>query len=123
MFPTGAYLNLANPIGPANFIQLHPTTDVRFGDKVTLLADWAFVWRESVNDGIYGPFVGPPIRTGQLSRNPFVGSSPSVTLTWNATRHVTILANYVHFFAGPFLKETPPGKDMDYVAFWVDYTF
>ena len=123
MFPTGAYLNLANPLGPANFIQLHPTTDVRFRDKVTLLADWAFVWRESVNDGIYGPFVGPPIRTGQLSRNPFVGSSPSVTLTWNATRHVTILANYVHFFAGPFLKETPPGKDMDYVAFWVDCTF
>ena len=123
MFPTGAYLNLANPIGPANFIQLHPTTDVRFGDKVTLLADWAFVWRESVEDGIYGPFVGPPIRTGQLSRNPFVGSSPSVTLTWNATRHVTVLTSYVHFFAGPFLKETPPGKDMDYVACWVDYTF
>ena len=24
MFPTGAYLNLANPIGPANFIQVHP---------------------------------------------------------------------------------------------------
>jgi len=52
-----------------------------------------------------------------------VGSTPTVTLTWNATRHATILASYVHFFAGPFLKETPPGKDMDYVAFWVDYTF
>ncbi len=123
MFPTGAYLNLANPIGPANFIQVHPSTDVRFGDNVTLLADWAFVWRESVEDGIYGPFVGPPIRTGQLSRNPFVGNSPSVTLTWNATRHLTILASYAQFFAGPFLKETPPGKDMDYVAFWIDYTF
>ena len=123
MLPTGAYLNLANPIGPANFIQLHPNTDVRFGDKVTLLADWAFVWQESVEDGIYGPFVGPPIRTGQLSRNPFVGNSPSVTLTWIATRHITVLANYVHFFTGPFLRETPPGKDMDYVAFWIDYTF
>jgi hypothetical protein len=123
MFPTGAYLNLANPIGPANFIQVHPNADVRFGDKVTLLADWAFVWRESVQDGIYGPFTGPPIRTGQLSRAPFVGSSPAVTLTWNATRHTTLLASYVHFFAGPFLKETPPGKDMDYVAFWIDYTF
>jgi hypothetical protein len=123
MFPTGAYLNLANPIGPSNFIQLHPTADARFGDKVTLLADWAFVWRESLEDGIYGPVVGPPIRTGQISRNPFVGSSPSVTLTWNVTRHTTILASYVHFFAGPFLRETPPGKDMDYVTFWVDYTF
>jgi len=123
MFPTGAYLNLANPIGPANFIQVHPFADVRFGDRVNLKADWAFIWRESLEDGIYGPFVGPPIRTGQLSRQPYVGSSPSLTLTWNATKHTTIITSYVHFFAGPFLKETPPGKDMDYLTLWVDYTF
>ena len=97
--------------------------DVRFGESVIALVDWAFVWRESLEDGIYGPIVGPPIRTGQLSRNPFVGSSPAVTVTWNATRHATVLASYVHFFAGPFLKETPPGKDMDYFTLWVDYTF
>ncbi|SIO33619.1 Alginate export [Singulisphaera sp. GP187] len=123
MFPTGAYLNLANPIGPANFIQVHPTADVRLGDDLMLKADWAFVWRQSINDGIYGPFVGPPIRTGQLSQKRFVGSSPAVTLTWNATRHLTLLASYVHFFAGPFLKETPPGRDMDYATLWIDYTF
>ena len=123
MFPTGAYLNLANPIGPSNFIQVHPSVDARLGESVTAQVDWAFVWRESVQDGIYGPIVGPPIRTGQLSRNPFVGSSPAVTVAWNATRHVTVLASYVHFFAGPFLKETPPGKDMDYFTFWIDYTF
>ena len=48
--------------------ELHPAAsvrDVRFGEKVTLLADWAFFWRESLEDGIYGPFAGPPIRTGQ----------------------------------------------------------
>lgn len=123
MFPTGAYLNLANPIGPANFIQVHPTADVQLAEGLTLKADWAFVWRQSLEDGIYGPFVGTPIRTGLLSRKRYVGSSPAVTLTWNATRHMTLLASYVHFFAGPFLKETPPGKDMDYVTFWIDYTF
>jgi hypothetical protein len=126
MFPTGAYLNLANPIGPANFIQVHPSMDARFGESVTAKVEWAFVWRESLNDGIYGPFVGPPlppIRTGQLSRSRFVGSSPAVTVTWNPTRHVTVLASYVHFFAGPFLKQTPPGKDMDYFTSWIDYTF
>jgi hypothetical protein len=52
-----------------------------------------------------------------------VGSSSSVTLTWNATRHITILAIYVHFFAGPFLRKTPPGKDMNYVTVRFDYTF
>jgi hypothetical protein len=59
----------------------HARFDERDVEKVKLQADWAFVWRESVEDGIYRPFVGPPIRTGQLSRNPFVGGSPSVTLT------------------------------------------
>jgi hypothetical protein len=122
MFPTGAYLNIANPIGPANFIQVHPSIDFRY-NKVTLEADWAFVWRESVEDGIYGPIAGLLLRTGQLSRQRYVGSSPATVLTWNATRHLTILASYVHFFAGPFLKETPPGKDMDYVTLWADYTF
>lgn len=123
MFPTGAYLNLANPIGPANFIQVHPSADIRFGEKMTVEADWAFLWRQSLEDGIYGPFAGPPLRTGQLSRKRYIGSSPSVTVTWNATRHVTVLASYVHFFAGPFLKETPPGKDMDYFTLWADYMF
>jgi hypothetical protein len=32
-------------------------------------------------------------------------------VTWTPTRHVTVLASYVHFFAGPFFQETPPGKD------------
>lgn len=123
MFPTGAYLNLANPIGPANFIQVHPCVDLHFGEKVIVKGDWAFVWRESIHDGLYGPFVGPPIRTGQLSNKRYVGSSPSLTTTWKATRHTTFVASYVHFFAGPFLQETPPSKDMDYVTAWLDYTF
>ena len=53
----------------------------------------------------------------------FVGSSPSFTLSWQATRHLTLLASYVHFFAGAFLRQTPPGNDMDYVTAWLDYTF
>ena len=52
-----------------------------------------------------------------------MGSSPSLTVAWTPTRHITILTSYVHFFAGPFLKETPPGKDMDYVTVWMDYKF
>jgi hypothetical protein len=101
---------------------VHPSIDFRY-NKVTLEADWAFVGRESVEDGIYGPIAGLLLRTGQLSRQRYVGSSPATVLTWNATRHLTILASYVHFFAGPFLKETPPGKDMDYVTIWADSTF
>lgn len=44
----------------------------------------------------------------------YVGSAPAVTLTWTPTRHISVLASYAHFFAGPFIRETPPGKDVDY---------
>lgn len=38
-------------------------------------------------------------------------------------RHVSITGNYAYFFAGPFLKETPPGEDIRYLAAWVTYKF
>jgi hypothetical protein len=53
----------------------------------------------------------------------YVGNSPSLTVVWTATRHMTVQASYVHFFAGPFLQEIPPGKDINYVTVWLAYTF
>jgi hypothetical protein len=34
-----------------------------------------------------------------------------------------MVVSYIHFFAGPFLAETPPGKDLDYFRTWVSYKF
>ena len=103
-------------------IDLHPVLNLHPTEKVAMIADWDFFWRESLNDGLYTLAV-TPLRTGQKSDERYVGSSPSLTLAWNPTRHITILTSYVHFFAGPFLKETPPGKDMDYFTTWTDYKF
>ena len=44
-------------------------------------------------------------------------------MVWTATRHMTVQASSVHFFAGPFLQETPPGKDMNDVTVWLAYKF
>jgi hypothetical protein len=30
---------------------------------------------------------------------------------------------YAHFFAGPFIRETPPGKDIDYFTTCITYKF
>ena len=38
-------------------------------------------------------------------------------------RHMTITADYAHFFAGDFLKQTTPGKDVDYLSVWLTYRF
>jgi hypothetical protein len=122
LFPSGAYFNLANPIGPQNIIDLHPVLDLQFGEKVTTAVDWNFFWRQSLDDGIYS-LSGVPIRPGTPSRARYIGSSPSVTTAWKATRHVTIVASYVHFFDGPYLQHNPPSKDIDYFTVWFDYMF
>ena len=110
------------PIGPQNIIDLHPVFDLRFGEKVATSADWDFFWRESLQDGVYS-ITDVPIRPGTPSRARYVGSSPSLTATWKATRHVTVLASYVHFFTGAYLRDDPPSRAIDYFTVWIDYTF
>lgn len=122
LFPTGAFFNLADPAGPQNFMHVHPFLDLHVTERVTAIADWGFFWRESPHDGVYR-ISGPPFRTGQHSRKLYVGSAPALTVTWRATRHVTVLAGYVHFFPGSFFDEAPPGKAFDYFTTWMTYTF
>jgi len=122
LFPSGAYFNLANPIGPQNIIDLHPVLDLNFGENVTATADWNFFWRESLGDGIY-TLSGVPLRPGTPSRARFIGSSPSLTAVWRVSSYTTILTSYVRFITGPYVRDNPPSKNMDYVTVWIDYTF
>jgi hypothetical protein len=122
LFPTGAYYNLADTTGPQNLIHVHPVLDLHFGEQLTITTDWGFFWRQSLKDGVYR-LSGSLLRTGQLSRERYVGSAPALTIAWTPTRHVTVVASYVRFFAGQFFKETPPGKDLDYFTTWIAYKF
>jgi hypothetical protein len=121
LFPSGIYFNLLNPVGPLNIIDIHPTLDLYAGEKVTVSLDCDFFWRESLGDGVYS-IGGVPLRPG-IAGPRYVGSSPAVTVVWNATRHLTVLASYVHFFPGPFFQDNPPDKNTDYFTVWLDYKF
>ena len=33
------------------------------------------------------------------------------------------VVDYSHFLAGPFIKESGPGNDVDYATSWVTYKF
>lgn len=122
LFPSGVYFNLADPVGPSNLIDLHPVLDLHFGEKLTLSADWDFFWRESLGDGVYH-LSGSLLTGSKGSSERFVGNSPALTLVWTPTRHITVLTSYVHFFPGPFLKQTTPGKELDYFTAWITYKF
>ena len=90
--------------------------------NVALIANWDWFWRESTHDGIYGPAVNL-IQSGQTSNARYVGHQAEMMLEWRLDRHMTLAADYAHFFAGDFLKQTTPGKDVDYFSAWVTFRF
>jgi hypothetical protein len=121
LFPSGAYFNLLNPVGPLNLIDVHPTFDLYVGDKVTMTFDWDFFWRESLGDGVYR-ISGTPLRAG-IGGARYVGNSPAATIVWSPTRHISVLTSYVHFLPGSFFESNPPDKITDYFTLWFDYKF
>ena len=38
-------------------------------------------------------------------------------------RHLAYTIFYSHFFAGRYLKETPPGRSVSYVSTYITYKF
>jgi hypothetical protein len=79
-------------------------------------------WRESDSDGIYGNAVNL-VRSGSGSDARYVGNQIQMLIEWEVNRHFTFNTAYAHFFAGKFLKETRPGKDVDYASVWVTFKF
>jgi hypothetical protein len=122
LFPFPTYSSEASLIGPANIIDLHPTLDFHLRSDLVLGADWVFFWRQSPTDGLYGPAINP-VRPGNQSGDRYVGNQVNSFVTWTISRHLVATVYYSHFFPGDFLKETPPGKPMDFIAVWATFRF
>ena len=122
LFPKGAYFSEAGLIGPANFIDLNPCLDLHLTENLTLIFDWDYFWRESTHDGLYNNAVAL-VQSGKTSSASYIGNMPQAQLLWNVDRHLSFVAIYGHFFAEDFLKETGPGKDIDFVTSWLTYKF
>lgn len=60
---------------------------------------------------------------GRNSDASYIGNQPSVQVEWRIDRHVTLTTVYAHFFSGEFLKESGPGKDVDYFSTRMTYKF
>ena len=124
LFPKGNYFGVlatAGP-GPINFIDLHPRVEATLPHGITASFDWIIQWRESLDDGVYA-VPGFLIRAADGSRARFVGHRPGTEIRWQKTRHLWFQADYGIFYAGRFLKETQPGRNLNYWALWAGYKF
>ncbi len=122
LFANNAYSDKVGLVGPANSINLNPSLKLFWGAKATLVTDWNFYWRQSLQDGIYLTS-GTLLRTARNNDARFVASQPSVQLVYNFTRHLAQNIIYTHVFPGQFLRNTPPAKDLDYVTTYLTYKF
>ncbi|HEY8562583.1 MAG TPA: alginate export family protein [Pyrinomonadaceae bacterium] len=109
-------------LGSSNFMNLHPIINFRLPKRVLLTFDTMLYWRQSTRDGVYNSG-GVLLKPGNVSRSRYVGTQPSVTAVWAFDRHITFVTSYTHFFAGKFVNETPPGRDIDFFTAWVTYKF
>jgi Alginate export len=124
LFPKGNYFGVlatAGP-GPINFIDVHPRAEATLPQGVTVSVDWIFQWRESLRDGVYS-VPGFLIIPAGKSHARFVGHRPGTEVRWQANRHLWFQADYGIFYAGKFVKESQPGRNLNYWALWAGYKF
>src|SRR5215831_6031805 len=63
------------------------------------------------------------VRPADGSRARFVGHRPGTEVQWQVNPHLDFQGDYRVFCAGRFLKETQPGRNLNYWALWAGYKF
>ena len=121
-FPKGKHISQLAATGLINQRDLHPKINIQFNKHWSLTLSTEFIWRDSLDDGIYSIANGL-LRTGQVSRARYVGTQPEVELKWQVDNHLDIKGIFIFFDAGPFIRETPPGNDIVYLGTMATYRF
>jgi hypothetical protein len=121
-FPKGKHISQLAATGLINQRDLHPKINIQFNKSWFLTLSTEFIWRDSLDDGIYSIGNGL-LKTGQASRARYVGTQPEVELKWQVDRHLDIKGIFIFFDAGPFIRETPPGNDIVYLGTMATYRF
>ena len=117
-----SYSGNSGLLGPTNLIAVSPTIRVSVSPRVTVGAGAPTFWRQSIEDGVY-LITTAPVPQSKPSFERFVGLNPDVGVAWEASRHVSVTALFSTFFVGPFLRDTTPGRSVNYVYSAVSYRF
>jgi Alginate export len=122
LYQTGPYFSYAELFGNRNLVVLQPSVALRLTRKITLTPNVGTFWRESTADGLYTSS-GALVLTGQKSKAAYVGTQAAAQLHWTINRHVTAFSEYLHFFDGQFVRQSTPGRNLNYVTEWLDFRF
>ncbi len=124
IYPIGNYFGVLADTGPGpvNFIDVHPRIQTQLPHGISISTDIVAQWRENLNDGVYA-VPGFLLVPANGSRARFVGYRPGAEVRWQIDRHAYLQADYGIFYAGQFLKDASPGRNINYWELWVGYKF
>jgi hypothetical protein len=122
MYEKGPYFTYAELFARRNLVVLQPSANLNLNKSITLLFNPAFYWRESTRDGLYN-VAGNVTVSGLASNARYVATQGSAQVHWKMTRNLGWFTEFGHFFPGEFLKQSTPGKDINYWTSWLDIRF
>jgi hypothetical protein len=124
IYPIGNYFGVLADTGPGpvNFIDVHPRIQTQLPHGISISTDIVAQWRENINDGVYA-VPGFLLVPANGSRARFVGYRPGAEVRWQINRHAYLQADYGIFYAGQYLKEASPGRNINYLELWAGYKF
>ena len=109
LFPSGKYFGNLSPIGPRNFVNVHPSIDVELGSGVTVEIAVAAFWRARRGDGIYD-VPGQLLRGAGENGARHIGNQVEIAAAWQANPCLSFAASLSAFRPGAFLRETRPSR-------------
>jgi Alginate export len=122
IYEKGPYFSYAELFARRNLVAVQPSAELKLMKTLSLTFNPAFFWRESTSDGLYS--VGNAVIVpGSKNDARFIASQASAQLQWRMNRNLTWFTEYGHFFAGDFLKQSTPGKSINYWTGWLDIRF
>jgi hypothetical protein len=122
LFPNGNYLSQSILLGPFNLIIVRPTYKMALTHKASSNTNVELLWRQSTEDGVYniaGILTHPP---GNSTAR-FIGTQIQQEFDYAFSRHLSGSLAYEHFFAGAFLKQSPPGHSLNFISPQLTYNF
>jgi hypothetical protein len=86
-----------------------------FTQKLSSNTNYEVLWRQSKQDGAYN-IVGILTHPPASSHASFIGSQIQEEIDYSFSRHLSGALAYEHFFVGQFLKQSPPGKSLNFIS-------
>lgn len=123
LFPKGKYFGELSPLGPSNLIHVNPYAVLRLSEKLQLMGNFAFYWRQSKDDGIYALGGMEQLRHGNGSDSRYIGTQAELLLEVQMSRHLSVAGSYSIFTAGGFIEDTGDDKTMHFVGLEWMYRF